>query len=100
MATPSPAPVPPPPERPGLWQVPAFVVGVGALVAVCLCRPLWTDRPERRVDRDLAAARHLLARADGDAEQALRLATRARDAAEQVPDRAGEAALLLGSAHL
>src|SRR5262249_57093779 len=47
-----------------------------------------------------AQARQLLARPDGDAEAALKLAQRALDAAGAFPERAGEAALLAGSAHI
>jgi tetratricopeptide (TPR) repeat protein len=75
-------------------------VGVGALVAVWFCRPLWPDTPQRRLQRDLEAARHLLSRSDGDAEEALRLAHRARETAGQLTERVGEAELLLGTAHL
>src|SRR5262245_46082162 len=83
-----------------LWQAPVFVLGVVALVGVWLGRPWWGPGPGRLVGRDLAQARQLLARPDGDAEAALKLAQRALDAAEAFPERAGEAALLAGSAHI
>jgi tetratricopeptide (TPR) repeat protein len=91
-----------PPTRSGrpLWQAPLFVLGVGALAAVWFGRPLWPDTPQRRLQRDLKTARHLLSRSDGDPEQARRLAQRALDASDQSPGEAGEAALLLGTAHI
>jgi tetratricopeptide (TPR) repeat protein len=83
-----------------LWQAPVFVLGVAALVAVWLCRPLWPINPAQRIDRDLAAARQLLERSDGDIDEALRLAGRLLEACEQVPDRAGEAALVAADCHI
>jgi tetratricopeptide (TPR) repeat protein len=77
-----------------------FTVGVAALLAVWFGRPLWADTPQRRFERDLAAARHLLAHPNGDAAEAQRLARRAVDASAELPERAGEALLLLGTAHL
>src|SRR3954454_13977260 len=87
------------PARP-LWQVPVFVLGVAALAGVWFGRQYITPSPTVLLRRDLVAARHILARADGDAEQALKLAHRALEMAEKVPDRAGEAALVVGTAHL
>src|SRR5262249_42185496 len=56
--------------------------------------------PEQRIARDLARARHLLSRSDGDDEEALGLA---RDALETVTDfdgHIGEAAFLVGTAYM
>jgi tetratricopeptide (TPR) repeat protein len=77
-----------------------FVLGVGALLAVWLARPIWPDAPERRLERDLRAVRQFLSRSDGDGQQALRLAQRALELTEEFPNRAGEANLLVGTAHL
>jgi tetratricopeptide (TPR) repeat protein len=75
-----------------------FVLGVGLLAGVWFGRPLFPDTAQHRLERDLAAARHLLARSDGNADEARRLAERAREAAEQLPERLGEAELVLGTA--
>lgn len=83
-----------------LWQAPVFVLGVTTLLGIWFARPLWPDSPGRAIDRDLSAARQILSRLDGDAEQAVRLAHRALEACAHFPDRAGEAQLLLGTAHL
>ncbi|HZY88372.1 MAG TPA: tetratricopeptide repeat protein [Gemmataceae bacterium] len=83
-----------------LWQVPVFVAGAVALLGALLARPLVCGGPGRQLDHDLAAARALVGRPDGDAEEALRLARRAVDAARQAPGRAGEALFLLGCAHV
>src|SRR5438132_6739667 len=97
------APTPTPPsrhlDRP-LWQAPVFVLGALALLAVWFSRPLFPENLERRLDRQLGNVRQLLARADGDLEQAHRLADRAARLADQVGDRQGEAALLLGTVHI
>jgi tetratricopeptide (TPR) repeat protein len=94
----------PRPARPSLWAAPLFVVGVGALVAVCLLRPIWPDAVGRRLDRELEAARGLLGRANGDGEEILRLAENAKKLVDQAPDqfrdRLGEVLLVAGSAHI
>src|SRR5262245_23564958 len=87
------------PDRP-LWSAPVFVVGVAALVAAWYCRPLWSVPPAKQLARDLEAVRQLLSRHDGDVEQALKLALRALDASAVLPERTGEAALLVGTAHI
>jgi hypothetical protein len=66
-ATPAPQP---------LWPAPVFVLGVAALVAVWLCRPLWPTSPLRRIEQDLSAVAGMLERPDGDVERALKLAQR------------------------
>ncbi|MFO0926060.1 MAG: tetratricopeptide repeat protein [Gemmataceae bacterium] len=83
-----------------LWQAPVFVLGLAALVGVWFARPLWPDSPARALDRDLGTVRQLLARSDGDPEQAISIAHRALEACARFPERAGEAQLLLGTAHL
>jgi TolA-binding protein len=96
-----------PPDHPGPtrgrrapWQAPVFLLGVGALVAAWCARPLWPDTPQRRLGRELAAARQALARPDSDPEQALSLARKALESADHLSERVGEAALLLGSAQV
>jgi tetratricopeptide (TPR) repeat protein len=84
-----------------LWQVPVFVAGAVALLGAALARPLACGGPGRQLEHDLAAARALVARPDGDAEEALRLARRGLEAARQAPPgRAGEALFLVGWAHV
>ncbi|MFO0844825.1 MAG: tetratricopeptide repeat protein [Gemmataceae bacterium] len=87
-------------SAPPLWQAPVFVLGVAALVAAWLGRPLWPDCAAGRARADLDAARQLLARPDGDAELALKHATAAQDACARLPEGCGEAAYLAGSAYI
>jgi hypothetical protein len=78
-----------------------FVLGVGALAAVVLTRPLWaTSDASSPLKRDLAEARRLLERPDGDAEQAAKLAQQVLEAKDQHPEAAGEADMLLGTARM
>jgi tetratricopeptide (TPR) repeat protein len=89
-----------PPVRP-LWQAPLFVLGVAALVGVALGRPFAGEGgAERRVIRDLAQARQILDRSDGDPEHALKLALRGLELADEFPDHLAEAAFLVGTAHM
>jgi tetratricopeptide (TPR) repeat protein len=83
-----------------LWQAPVFVLGVGALVAVAAVRPTAARNGGCSFRRDLAEARRLLDRPDGDAPRAARLAERALEEADAAPDAAAEAQFLLGSALL
>jgi tetratricopeptide (TPR) repeat protein len=90
-------------RRRQLWQVPLFLAGVGALLAVWYYRPTAGDHSARQLDRDLAAVRQLVANPDGgalEAEEAVRVAERAVEASERVEARAGEAYFLLGSAQV
>src|SRR5688572_21279279 len=77
-----------------LWPAPVFVLGVAALVSVCLCRPFLPDQ-KGRIHRDLSAAREQLSRPDGDLQHALDLAKEAL-----ASGGGGEAAFLAGSAHV
>jgi TolA-binding protein len=86
-------------SAPPLWQAPVFVLGVAALLAAWLARPLWPDCAAHRARGDLDEARQLLARPDGDAELALKHATAAQDACARLPELAGEAAYLAGWAY-
>ena len=60
-----------------LWPAPVFLLGVSALVAVCLCRPLVAPGRACLLDRELRMARQLVLQPGGDLDQALDLATRA-----------------------
>ena len=91
---------PNPPPAPALWQVPLFVVGVAALAGVWFARP-WLHGGECiRVTRDLASARQILGRVDGDAGYALELSQRVLDAPDLPPEKVGEATFLAGSAYV
>lgn len=78
-----------------LWPAPVLVLGIAALVAVYLCRPLRDVDTHHRA-RDLGKARELLAQPDGDLELALELAERAH----KLGAGRGEATFLAGSAHV
>jgi tetratricopeptide (TPR) repeat protein len=83
-----------------LWQVPVFFVGVVALVTACLIRPYVGPDPVRELHHDLAEARHLLHRHNGDPEAVLRHAQNAVDNLMHDQTRGAEAFYLLGSAHI
>ena len=91
---------PNPPTAPALWQAPIFVVGVLALVGVWFARPLLHGTTCSRPVRDLAAARQILGRVDGDATYALELLQRVLESPELPPEKQGEATFLAGSAHV
>jgi tetratricopeptide (TPR) repeat protein len=87
--------------RPGqLWQVPVFAVGLLAVAAVCLLRLLGGAGPGDPIERDLVAARRLLAQPDCPVERLEASLERALVEADRAPVRAGEAHFLLGSAYL
>jgi tetratricopeptide (TPR) repeat protein len=72
---------------------------VAALAAVLYGRPFFLGggSPEAKLARDLANARSILNKADGNVEFALKVAQRAAECAEaNAPGRSGEAALLVG----
>jgi tetratricopeptide (TPR) repeat protein len=86
-------------RRPGqLWQVPVFLLGVSALAAAAAGSPLGGDAAKRTLERHLAAARHHVARGDGEAAEAD--ARQAVALAAAAPELAGEARYLLGTALL
>ncbi|MFQ3591801.1 MAG: tetratricopeptide repeat protein [Gemmataceae bacterium] len=88
-----------PPKRP-IWHVPLFMLGMACLAAAWFGRPIWPESPARLTKRDLALARAAVDKADGNLEYALKLAMRAVQASQKIPDFAGEAAFLTGSIHL
>ena len=82
----------------GLWQAPVFVLGVGALVAVCLSRPLLAPHESATpVGRELEQARRLLDNPAGDSVRAGQLAENVLVEKAKYPDATGEADLLLGT---
>ena len=101
MATnPAPAPwsAPPAPVR-QLWQVPTFLLGLAALATFFLARPLWRT-PLAQGRSQLAEARRLLQRPDGDPYRAAALARSYLDRLGLDAEGAGEAYFLLGGALL
>jgi tetratricopeptide (TPR) repeat protein len=85
-----------------LWQVPVFLVGVGALALAWFLRPPADSGP-RRITWLMNRAKQILNRADGDAENAAKDAQQAIDMLELIdPDgvRTGEAYLLLATARI
>ena len=52
-----------------LWQLPIFLLGIGALAAVWYGRPYWQLTPAQRFERDLAALKQLLDKSPVDVGQ-------------------------------
>jgi tetratricopeptide (TPR) repeat protein len=80
-----------------LWQVPACLLGLTALIGLLIARPFWLTS-ERAARRQLAEARRLLERPDGDTARAASLAQSYLDRAGPNAAQAGEAHFLAGSA--
>jgi hypothetical protein len=57
----------PAPASRNLWQLPTFLLGAAALVAVWYGRPYWQQSPAQRYERDLAALREALDKSPVDA---------------------------------
>jgi tetratricopeptide (TPR) repeat protein len=83
-----------------LWQIPAFLTGLLALIAVWAGRPLWYDPDSWQFRRDMVGARRMLEDAHASANGALARAADALTRVDRFPGRAGEAHFLLGSAYL
>ncbi len=83
-----------------MWQVPVFLVGVAAVVAVILTRGLVAPDPVRKLHHQLSETRHMLHERDSDAEDTLHRAQQAVENLMYDPVRAPEAFFLLGSAHI
>src|SRR5581483_8526608 len=81
-----------------LWQAPLFVLGVAALAAAWFARPYLAPDNNRRLDRELAEARQLLAKRDGDADRALELAEAVLEASDAQSEHASAASFLAGCA--
>jgi hypothetical protein len=88
-------------ERPARWwQLPFFLLGLAAFLLVYWLHPTRRGDGEERVfERDLATIRSLLTRSAAEANSALAMAERAQEQVARYPQRAGEVAFLLGSAH-
>ena len=82
----------------GLWQAPVFVLGAGAIIAVCLARTfLAPEESATSADREIDQARHLLENPDDDGVRAAKLLENVLNEKDKYPDAAGEADLLLGT---
>ncbi len=90
----------PSPRLRQLWQVPAFLMGIGALVIVVIVRPLSSDRDGRRFERQLQQLRSALSESVIEWKQSLAQEEEIVARAECFPDRAGTAHFLLGSTYL
>jgi tetratricopeptide (TPR) repeat protein len=86
-----------PPGLRQLWQVPAFLTGVLAVLGVVASIPYLHEPGLRLLDHDLAAIRKALDRPGAPGEDVLARAERALARTEQNPERVGEAHFLLGS---
>lgn len=85
--------------RRGLWQAPVFVLGVGALAAVWLARPLLAHGDSASAARhQLNRAMQLIEHPEGDPADAVKAAQRVVDVKERHPELAAEADLTLGGA--
>src|SRR5947207_12059117 len=82
------------------WQVPTFLLGLGALLGVLFFRPLWRSPEERLFEKQLEEVRTALARSEAEWKRALALEEPLRAAADQYPQRSGEVYYLLGSTYL
>jgi Tetratricopeptide repeat len=82
-----------------LWQVPVFLAGATALAVAWFLRAPAESGP-RQVARQLAHARQILSRPDGDAEAAAQAAQRALDSSGPDGELAGEAYFFLGTARM
>jgi tetratricopeptide (TPR) repeat protein len=91
---------PNPPTAQALWQAPIFVAGVLALIGVWFARPLLHGGGCPRPVRDLATARQILGRVDGDAAYALELVQKVLESPELPPEKQGEATFLAGTAYV
>lgn len=87
-----------------LWQIPTFLLGAGAVVAVVIGRNAWHGDDLATVRREVAAARAALEQPRPDAASAIKAADNAvaalRRLAPPDPQLRAEAHFLLGSAHL
>jgi tetratricopeptide (TPR) repeat protein len=83
-----------------LWQVPTFVAGVLALVALHFARPAWLGHFTEQTDQSLNAARRLLQQPDCPLDRMEQVLQRPLELANRAPFQAGDAHFLLGSAYL
>jgi TolA-binding protein len=82
-----------------LWQVPALLIGVAALIAVLVTRPSAPDTIGA-AEQQLQEARKALEQVPPDPSTAVQKADRVLAVADRYPQLAGEAHFLAGSARL
>src|SRR5713226_3050765 len=73
-----------------LWQVPAFLLGLAAILTVWAIRPLWYDPETLRHSRELARARKILDEPGTPVNDLTIVLTDALNQVERRPDLAGE----------
>ncbi len=83
-----------------LWQVPVFLLGLLAVVAVPALRPLWGLDTLAGAESLLRSAREALDQSPPDAARAAERGQRVLALAPRYPQLAGEAAFVVGSAYL
>jgi tetratricopeptide (TPR) repeat protein len=89
-----------PPAARHLWQVPALLAGMAAVVAVLAFRPDSSADTVAAAQRQLHEARKSLEQSPPDSAGALQRADRILSLADRYPQLTGEAHFLAGSAHL
>jgi tetratricopeptide (TPR) repeat protein len=83
-----------------LWQVPLFLTGLLALVAVWLVRPLWYDSDFRQLKHDLSRARSMLEGTGSITKDPTPLLHDILNRVARFPRSAGEAHFLVGSVYV
>ncbi len=87
------------PPRRQIWQLPTFVLGVAAVIAVFKFFPPQPTDPKQALQREISTLRAAIAKRPVDAN-AIRTATRAlSSSADRHPEEAPTIHFLLGSAH-
>jgi tetratricopeptide (TPR) repeat protein len=84
------------PKRSTRWQVPTFLLGLAALIAVWFGRPAWHISDSQKLNHQLSAAREALSESPPDLKKAKESTEAALIRAQQFPDRLGEAQYLAG----
>ena len=83
-----------------LWQVPIFLIGVTAVVAVAMNRHCDDDCEQRALERELVAAHHLLTKADCNFDTVVAMLHKALEQGDKIPRKLGEIHFLVGTAEL
>jgi tetratricopeptide (TPR) repeat protein len=89
-----------PPAARHLWQVPALILGVAAVIAVLTVRPNSSANTASAAEHQLRDARRALDQSPPAAAAALQRVDSVLAMADHYPQLAGEAHFLAGSAHL
>jgi tetratricopeptide (TPR) repeat protein len=83
-----------------LWQVPTFVAGVAAIVALWQAQPYLRPANLRHVDREIVSARAALEAGDPDINLALSKAQKILTQNPLTPEQQGTVYFLIGSAYV